>query len=100
MSIVSHFCKSKCFGFDQSACFLSLLQVTRTEENGGDCAFTPNLDEFSSRLKPDDARVLVDLLKLAVAGRAGDHGQRAVSDTLTAMAKAYSQVGVSDCIVA
>ncbi|KAJ8028688.1 E3 ubiquitin-protein ligase HERC2 [Holothuria leucospilota] len=84
--------ESECFSFEQSACFLSLPQVTRTEENGGDCAFTPNLDEFSSRLKPDDARVLVDLLKLAVAGRAGDHGQRAVSDTLTAMAKAYSQV--------
>ncbi|PIK54292.1 putative E3 ubiquitin-protein ligase HERC2 [Apostichopus japonicus] len=71
--------------------FSSHPHVTRPE-NGGECTLTPNLDEFSSRLKPDDARVLVDLLKLAVAGRSGDHGQRAVSDTLTAMAKAYPQV--------
>lgn len=51
-----------------------------------------NLDEFTSRLSADDARVLVDLLKLAVAGRAGVHGKKALSAVLTALGKAHPHV--------
>ncbi|XP_077983839.1 E3 ubiquitin-protein ligase HERC2-like [Glandiceps talaboti] len=50
------------------------------------------LDEFTSKLGPEDARVLVDLLKLAVAERAGSHGKDALSSVLTALGKTYSQV--------
>ncbi|XP_070553640.1 E3 ubiquitin-protein ligase HERC2-like isoform X2 [Ptychodera flava] len=50
------------------------------------------LDEFTSKLTPDDARILVDLLKLAVADRAGAHGKEALSSVLTALGKTYHQV--------
>ncbi|XP_077868707.1 E3 ubiquitin-protein ligase HERC2-like [Saccoglossus kowalevskii] len=50
------------------------------------------LDEFTSKLGSDDARVLVDLLKLAVADRAGPHGKEALSSVLTALGKTYPQV--------
>lgn len=52
----------------------------------------PDLDEFTTTLSADDARVLVDLLKLAVAGRAGGKGQEALSYVLTALGKSYPQV--------
>lgn len=50
------------------------------------------LDEFTSRLTPGDARVLVDLLKLAVAGRAGDRSRDTIAGVLNAMARANPQV--------
>lgn len=40
------------------------------------------LDEFTRRLTEDDARVLVDLLKLAVAGRAGARAAPAITKVL------------------
>ena len=52
----------------------------------------PDLDEFTRTLTADDARVLVDLLKLAVAGRAGGGGKEALSQVLTALSKTYPQV--------
>ena len=55
----------------------------------------PDLDDFTNKLTADDARVLVDLLKLAVAGRAGPKGQEALSHVLTALAKNYPQVNNS-----
>ncbi|XP_063970630.1 E3 ubiquitin-protein ligase HERC2-like [Lytechinus pictus] len=67
-------------------------QVTSPEEQGGGAIILHSLDEFTGKLQPDDARILVDLLKLAVAGRCGEHSQQAISDTLTAMAKAYPEV--------
>ena len=51
-----------------------------------------DLDDFSKKLTADDARVLVDLLKLAVAKRAGEKGKEALSCVLTALGKAYPQV--------
>lgn len=50
------------------------------------------LDEFTSNITPDDARVLVDLLKLAVATRAGEKGREVISEVLIALARANSQV--------
>ena len=52
------------------------------------------LDEFTSLLVPDDTRVLVDLLKLAVSVRAGDKGREVLSAVLSGMGTAYPQVGV------
>ncbi|KAK2160078.1 hypothetical protein NP493_1668g00001 [Ridgeia piscesae] len=53
----------------------------------------PDLDDFSQKLTADDARSLVDMLKLAVAKRAGERGKEALTDVLTALGKTYPQVG-------
>ena len=53
-----------------------------------------DLDDFTQKLSADDARVLVDLLKMAVAGRAGQSGRLALSHVLTALGKTYPQVHV------
>ena len=45
------------------------------------------LDEFTNRLTADDARVLVDILKLSVANRVGVNGKDTLSDILTCLAK-------------
>ncbi|XP_034287268.1 E3 ubiquitin-protein ligase HERC2 isoform X1 [Pantherophis guttatus] len=50
------------------------------------------LDEFTSLLVPDDTRVMVDLLKLAVSGRAGEKGKDVLSAVLSGMGTAYPQV--------
>lgn len=50
------------------------------------------LDEFTSLLVPDDTRVLVDLLKLAVSCRSGDKGREVLSAVLSGMGTAYPQV--------
>lgn len=50
------------------------------------------LDEFTGLLSEEDARVIVDLLKLAVAGRAGEKGKETLSKVLTALAQANSTV--------
>uniref|UniRef100_A0A8C9RA53 E3 ubiquitin-protein ligase HERC2 n=1 Tax=Scleropages formosus TaxID=113540 RepID=A0A8C9RA53_SCLFO len=50
------------------------------------------LDEFTSLLVPDDTRVLVDLLKLAVSMRAGEKGREVLSAVLSGMGTAYPQV--------
>ena len=59
--------------------------------------YVTGLDEFTSKLTADDARVLVDLLKLAVAGRVSSAGGNwAARDTLanilTSLGKANPQV--------
>ncbi|CAH1776574.1 unnamed protein product, partial [Owenia fusiformis] len=51
-----------------------------------------DLDEFTKSLSADDARILVDLLKLAVASRAGILGKEALAHSLTALGKTYPQV--------
>ena len=51
-----------------------------------------SLDEFTSLLVVDDTRVLVDLLKLSVCGRAGDKGRDVLSAVLSGMGTAYPQV--------
>uniref|UniRef100_A0A672Q5U6 E3 ubiquitin-protein ligase HERC2 n=1 Tax=Sinocyclocheilus grahami TaxID=75366 RepID=A0A672Q5U6_SINGR len=50
------------------------------------------LDEFTSLLIPDDTRVLVDLLKLAVSLRSGDKGKEVLSAVLSGMGTAFPQV--------
>ncbi|XP_042217246.1 E3 ubiquitin-protein ligase HERC2-like isoform X2 [Homarus americanus] len=50
------------------------------------------LDEFTRKLTEDDARVLVDLLKLAVAGRAGPRAAAAITKVLTGLARENSVV--------
>ncbi|XP_065447200.1 E3 ubiquitin-protein ligase HERC2 isoform X2 [Chrysemys picta bellii] len=50
------------------------------------------LDEFTSLLVPDDTRVMVDLLKLAVSTRAGEKGKDVLSAVLSGMGTAYPQV--------
>ncbi|KAF4026258.1 hypothetical protein G4228_018565 [Cervus hanglu yarkandensis] len=50
------------------------------------------LDEFTSLLVVDDTRVMVDLLKLSVCGRAGDKGRDVLSAVLSGMGTAYPQV--------
>jgi hypothetical protein len=42
----------------------------------------PNLDDFTGLLGQDDACMLVDLLKLAVAARAGDTAKETVVSVL------------------
>lgn len=53
------------------------------------------LDEFTSLLVPDDTRVLVDLLKLAVSLRSGDKGKEVLSAVLSGMGTAFPQVKTS-----
>jgi len=48
---------------------------------------TSDIDEFTSQLSADDARILVDLLKLAVASRAGQRAKETLSRLLTALAR-------------
>lgn len=50
------------------------------------------LDNFTSVLTVEDARVLVDLLKLAVANRVGEKGRETLGTVLTAMGKANPEV--------
>ncbi|XP_054929802.1 E3 ubiquitin-protein ligase HERC2 isoform X6 [Dermacentor andersoni] len=67
-----------------AATFSSSEQMTPAEPE----AIHSLLDEFTARLTAEDARALVDLLKLAVAGRAGEKAKDAISDVLKAMAQA------------
>ncbi|XP_064637694.1 E3 ubiquitin-protein ligase HERC2-like isoform X2 [Lineus longissimus] len=69
----------------------SAEQVTSTKE-GDPPSYNTDLDDFTKMLTADDARVLVDLLKLAVAGRAGEVGRQAISNVLTALGKTFPQV--------
>ena len=50
------------------------------------------LDDFTSMLTVEDARVMVDLLKLAVANRVGEKGKETLGAVLTAMGKANPKV--------
>uniref|UniRef100_L7LWK3 HECT-type E3 ubiquitin transferase n=1 Tax=Rhipicephalus pulchellus TaxID=72859 RepID=L7LWK3_RHIPC len=67
-----------------AATFSSSEQMTPAEPE----AIHSLLDEFTARLTAEDARALVDLLKLAVAGRAGEKAKDAIADVLKAMAQA------------
>lgn len=57
------------------------------------------LDEFTSLLVPDDTRVMVDLLKLAVSSRAGEKGRDVLSAVLSGMGTAYPQVRFYFCCI-
>lgn len=71
-----------------------MLQITSSgAEVDTSIICVPDLDDFSQKLTADDARSLVDMLKLAVAKRAGERGKEALTDVLTALGKTYPQVG-------
>lgn len=70
----------------------SVEQVTSTVDPDSSINHPQGLDEFTCKINADDARVLVDLLKLAVAVRAGDKGREALSEVLTVVGKSYSSV--------
>ena len=63
-------------------CVFSSQVVGQTEEVD---QLHPNLDDFTSLLCHDDARMLVDLLKLAVAGRAVDTAKETIVNVLVGM---------------
>ena len=50
------------------------------------------MDEFTGSLGHDDSRLLVELLKLAVADRAGDNGKEVLSEVLKALAQTKPEV--------
>ncbi|CAL1297267.1 unnamed protein product [Larinioides sclopetarius] len=52
-----------------------------------------DVDEFTNLLSSDDARVLVDLLKLAVAGRINDKAKDIISSVLSNLSKSNPHVG-------
>jgi E3 ubiquitin-protein ligase HERC2 len=54
--------------------------------------YADGLDDFSQKLSVDDARILVDLLKLAVANRAGLRAKEILSCLLMALSKTNSLV--------
>ena len=56
--------------------------------------FPSELDNFTQLLTVEDARVMVDLLKLAVANRVGEKGKETLAAVLTAMGKASPLVRV------
>jgi len=60
-------------------CVFSSQVVGQTEEVD---QLHPNLDDFTSLLCHDDARMLVDLLKLAVASRAVDTAKETIVNVL------------------
>ena len=73
---------------------VSIDDVTLTEVSSVLCeaVTTEGLDSFTSSLGREDARLLVEVLKLAVAGRAGENGKEALSSVLKAMAQTHSEV--------
>ena len=58
-----------------------------------------DLEEFTSQLTVEDARVMVDLLKLAVSKRVGEKGKETLSEILTAMGKANPEVPLSYIVI-
>ncbi len=58
------------------------------------------LDDFTKLLTVEDARVMVDLLKLAVANRVGEKGKETLGAVLTAMGKSNPEVSNVLCLCA
>jgi len=75
---------------------MSVIAATLTSNAqvvGEDGATASGLDEFTSALTEDDARVLVDLLKLAVANRVCTSAKETISSVLIALGKVNSSIG-------
>ena len=51
-----------------------------------------DLENFTRLLSVEDARVMVDLLKLAVAKRVGEKGKETLAAVLTTLAKSNTEV--------
>lgn len=62
------------------------------EDKPQDKLVIDGLDEFTGILECEDARLLVELLKLAVASRAGECGKDVLSRVLRALAQGRSEV--------
>ncbi|XP_041128227.1 E3 ubiquitin-protein ligase HERC2-like isoform X2 [Polyodon spathula] len=82
---------------DPGAASIIAETMTKTKEDSESHSKTAGpepqyLDEFTSLLVPDDTRVMVDLLKLAVSARAGEKGKQVLSAVLSGMGTAYPQV--------
>lgn len=76
-----------------SATFLNCVFFQDSESQSKVIGPEPQyLDEFTSLLVPDDTRVMVDLLKLAVSCRSGEKGREVLSAVLSGMGTAYPQV--------
>lgn len=58
-------------------------------------SFIDGVDEFTISLGQDDSRLLVELLKLAVADRAGENGREVLSEVLRALAQTKPEVSYS-----
>ncbi|CAL4122804.1 unnamed protein product, partial [Meganyctiphanes norvegica] len=72
-----------------------VLQPQASEDGGGtseEGGANSLLDEFTRHLSEDDARVLVDLLKLSVAGRAAQRASDAITRVLTGLARENNTV--------
>ena len=50
------------------------------------------LDDFTGRLSDGDARMLLDMLKLAVAGRVGDNGKPTLSHVIKGLGQSRQEV--------
>nr|XP_022328228.1 E3 ubiquitin-protein ligase HERC2-like isoform X2 [Crassostrea virginica] len=66
-------------------------EVMSTIETG-QTNYPTGLDDFTVRMSVNDARNLVELLKLAVATRMGESAKESLSEVLSRLARAYSQV--------
>lgn len=72
---------------------IGLEDITLTvEDKPQDKLVIDGLDEFTGILECEDARLLVELLKLAVANRAGECGKDVLSRVLRALAQGRSEV--------
>ena len=69
-------------------------EVMSTIETG-QTNYPTGLDDFTVRMSVNDARNLVELLKLAVATRMGESAKESLSEVLSRLARAYSQVNLS-----
>ncbi|XP_011141461.1 E3 ubiquitin-protein ligase HERC2 [Harpegnathos saltator] len=75
---------------------MSVIAATLTSNAqvvGEGAATDSGLDEFTSALTEDDARVLVDLLKLAVANRVCSFAKETISSVLIALGKVNCTIG-------
>lgn len=72
---------------------VSIDDVALTEvASGSRKSLIEGVDEFTSSLGHDDSRLLVELLKLAVADRAGENGREVLSEVLKALAQTKPEV--------
>ncbi|XP_048506982.1 E3 ubiquitin-protein ligase HERC2 isoform X2 [Athalia rosae] len=84
---------SKASKMSTSAMSVIAATLTSNAQVVGDGNTTePGLDEFTSTLTEDDARMLVDLLKLAVANRICDAAKETISSVLVALGNANHQI--------
>lgn len=78
-----------------SASDVSIEDVAFTEVSSASVSrktMIAGVDEFTDSLGHDDSRLLVELLKLAVADRAGDNGKEVLSEVLKALAQTKPEV--------